>query len=639
MSGIRSWGVSGALRTGDARGLGLALVLAAVFGLGAFSSGVQADADDQYGPWSAPVNLGAAVNTATNDQHPAISQDGLSLYLVSDRPGGFGGLDIWVSHRACIDADDPACAWQTPANLGPNINSAGTDMAPTFTPDGHRMYFHSNGRGGCGLADLFVTQRHDNGNDFGWEAPENLGCVVNGPYFDAGPTYFEDEATGVTTLYFTVRNNPPTSDQGFDIYASTRTGDEGAFGSPVLVPELSSPYRDTRTAIRRDGLEMFLSSGRPGDDVVGRSAGNEDLWVSMRATTGDAWSPPLNLNLVNQQLGGPPVNGAAFDGAPALSFDGTTLYFFSERPGGLGARDLYVTTRARLGSFGDVWADAGDAYNDWSAPANLGPPVNTGALEQTPGVSKDGLSLYFACACLDSLGSTDIYVSQRASVDDPWGPPQNLGSPVNTPFDDQAPTPTIDGHRLYLRSNRPGGFGNNDLYVSHRQDQQDPFGWGMPKNLGAVNSPYDDSKPALFEDDLTGTTTLYFQSNRPGGMGARDIYASTLQPDETFGPGVLVVELSSPFEDQASSIRRDGLEFFLSSNRPGTLGGLDILVSTRATTSDPWSVPVNLGPIVNTAFTDAGNWISFDGKTLYIHSNRPGGMGDLDIWSTTREGL
>src|SRR2546425_9222188 len=122
----------------------------------------------------------------------------------------------------------------------------------------------------------------------------------------------------------------------------------------------SSPYRDTRTAIRRDGLEIFLSSGRPGDDVVGHSAGSEDLWVSTRATTSDVWSPPLNLNLVNQQLGGPAINSAAFDGAPALSFDGTTLYFFSERTdlGGFGKRDLYVTSRTRLG--GPEVADDGE---------------------------------------------------------------------------------------------------------------------------------------------------------------------------------------------------------------------------------------------------------------------------------------
>ncbi|PYP35025.1 MAG: hypothetical protein DMD48_14810, partial [Gemmatimonadetes bacterium] len=86
--------------------------------------------------------------------------------------------------------------------------------------------------------------------------------------------------------------------------------------------------------IRRDGLEMIISSGRPG------GVGSEDLWVSTRSSTLDPWGTPVNL--------GPVVNSSAFDGAPALSFDGTTLYFFSERSGGLGNRDLYVTTRARV---------------------------------------------------------------------------------------------------------------------------------------------------------------------------------------------------------------------------------------------------------------------------------------------------
>ena len=297
------------------------------------AAALKADAitEDQpeYGPWGPPVNLGPVVNSPYNDQHPAISKDGLSLYISSDRPGGLGGLDIWVSHRGSVD--DP---WGPAEDLGPNINSAGNDLAPTFTPDGHRMCYHSAGRGGCGLADLFVARRHDKRDDFGWEPAVNLGSGVNSAYADAGPTYFEDDVTGITTLYFTRQNNPPTSDQGFDIYATTRIGDESEFGPAVLVPELSSPFRDTRTTIRRDGLEMILSSGRPG------GSGSEDLWVSTRASTLDPWGTPVNL--------GPVVNSTAFDGAPALSFDGTTLYFFSERPGGFGKRDLYVTTRERL---------------------------------------------------------------------------------------------------------------------------------------------------------------------------------------------------------------------------------------------------------------------------------------------------
>jgi len=307
----------------------------------------EAEASDApaWSAWSAPVNLGPVVNSRYNDNHPAISKDGLSLYITSGRPGGLNGdnllqvEEIWVSRRASRDA-----AWGRPVNLGPVINAIGRNTgSPTFTPDGHRMYLHSNRPGGCGMADLYVARRQDKRDDFGWEPPENLGCVVNGPFNDNGPTYFEDETTGITTLYFT--STRPGGPGDFDIYASTRVGNEGEFEPPVLVAELSSPFRDTRTAIRRDGLEMFLSSGRPGDRDVGISAGSEDLWVATRATPSDVWSPPVSLNLVNQRLGGPRINGAAFDGAPALSFDGTTLYFFSERSGGFGKRDLYVTTR------------------------------------------------------------------------------------------------------------------------------------------------------------------------------------------------------------------------------------------------------------------------------------------------------
>src|ERR1051325_1502746 len=300
----------------------------------------------RYDPWSAPVNLGPVVNSPYNENHPAISQDGLSLYISSGRPGGVNGVnlaqfeEIWVSQRASRDAD-----WGAPMNLGPLINIVGSNTgSPTFTPDGHRMYFHSNRPGFCGLADLYVARRHDKRDDFGWTAAEDIGCVVNVPANDNGPTYFEDEATGITTLYFTSTRLGGLGD--FDIYASTADGDDGDFGPAVLVPELSGPGRDTRTAIRRDGLEIFLSS-----DGTGRvgGIGSHDIWVATRATTLDPWSTPVNL--------GPTVNSTAFDGAPALSFDGTTLYFFSERAGGFGKRDLYVSTRPRLAG-PDVAADS-----------------------------------------------------------------------------------------------------------------------------------------------------------------------------------------------------------------------------------------------------------------------------------------
>src|ERR1700693_5566596 len=108
-----------------------------------------ADVGDEarWSAWSAPRNLGPTINSSSLEQHPAISKDGLSLYFGSDRAGGMGGVDISVSQRSSLDAP-----WGTPVNLGPNINSRLNESAPTLSLDGHRMYFHSGGRGGCGGA-------------------------------------------------------------------------------------------------------------------------------------------------------------------------------------------------------------------------------------------------------------------------------------------------------------------------------------------------------------------------------------------------------------------------------------------------------------------------------------------------------
>jgi len=281
-----------------------------------------------YSDWSTPVNLGPIVNSAGDDNRPAISKDGLSLIVSTNRPGGFGNLDLWVSQRASVD--DP---WGPLQNMGPSINSDSGESAPTFSPDGHRLYFHSAKTGGCGAIDLYVARRHDKRDDLDWEPAENLGCIVNSIYDDAGPTIFEDD--GITTLLFT--SSRPGGPGNFDIYQTTRVGDDGEFGPATLVSELSAPFRDTRTTISRDHLELIMSSdatGRPG------GIGGQDLWVATRATVSDPWSTPANL--------GPTVNTTAFDGAAALSFDGETLYFFSNRAGGSGGNDIWMTTRTKL---------------------------------------------------------------------------------------------------------------------------------------------------------------------------------------------------------------------------------------------------------------------------------------------------
>ncbi len=289
-------------------------------------------------------------------------------------------------------------------------------------------------------------------------------------------------------------------------------------------------------------------------------------------------------------------------------------------------------------------ADDPPRYSDWSAPVNLGATVNSSAREAGPWISKDELSLYFGVQDRPGgYGGFDIWVSQRASVYDTWGEPQNLGPNINTPYNEQTPTLSLDEHSLYFVSDRPGGVGGFDMYVSRRHNRRDDFAWRTPEILGGgVNSIYDEFGPSFFEDDETGTIHLYFCSN-PGGPSEFDIYESILQPDDTFGPPELVNELNSSARDRLDArpcIRRDGLEIFFDSNRKeGSVGGNDLWVSTRRSISDPWSTPVNLGPLINTKGVEVRPALSFDGTSLYFHSGGRGGYGDYDLFVCTRTKL
>lgn len=316
-----------------------------------------------------------------------------------------------------------------------------------------------------------------------------------------------------------------------------------------------------------------------------------------------------------------------------------------------------------------------EQFSDWSAPVNLGPVVNSTAGDFFPFISKDGLSLYFSSSLPTpcdpnsatpappdcNYGGWDIYVSQRASTNDPWGPRRNSGLTINTAYNEARPSLSPDGHVMFFASDRPGGFGGNDIYASRRHNKHDDFGWQPPENLGdGVNTTANESSPAISADDHGGADTLYFDSNRVGGFGpftddaahsGNDIYASVPQKHGIFGPATFIPELSTDSADRQPSIRRDGLEMFLASNRPGSLTNqqgiptLDLWVSTRASTSVPWSTPVNVGPVVNNGnvspFTgsDAGPALSFDGTTLYFQSNRPGVVGNFDLYEITRTKL
>ena len=234
---------------------------------------------------------------------------------------------------------------------------------------------------------------------------------------------------------------------------------------------------------------------------------------------------------------------------------------------------------------------------------------------------------------------------RRRSRRGPWEIPPS-STTINTPTAaERNAALSRDGLLLFFSSNRPGGVGGLDLYLSRRSDRHDDQGWSTPVNLGpTVNSSVADVGPAYVEDEA-GSTVLYFTSQRlaPPGFGAADIYKSTLGTDGSFGPPVLVPELSSPQGDARPAIRADGLELVLHSNRPQPplscpadsptpSGGQDLWVSTRSAVTDPWSCPVNLGPVLNSSANDLQANFSDDAEVLFF---RPTGREAPEVVTTS----
>jgi hypothetical protein len=215
-----------------------------------------------------------------------------------------------------------------------------------------------------------------------------------------------------------------------------------------------------------------------------------------------------------------------------------------------------------------------------------------------------------------------------------------LGPTINTTANELVPAFSRDGHWMFFNSNRPGGVGNLDVWASYRPHTQDDFGWTGPINLGTnINAGGLDAGATYLqldndgqEDD--GDALLVFGSDRPGGLGGVDLYVSARDSNGMFGPRAPLSELNTALSEQRPTIRHDGLEIFF--YRPGDIGMTDLWVATRETPDQVWSTPENLGPVVNSDSTDFHPSISSDGQTLYFASARSGGPGMNDLYMTTR---
>ena len=224
------------------------------------------------------------------------------------------------------------CPWETPVNLGAPINSDAAEGAPTLSEDGRLLFFFSARPGGLGGADIYVSHRTGTNEDGDtWGPPVNLGSDVNTAGPENGSYYVREGGEPTATLYL---NRVPAGGT-LDVYKVSLDNDGVPLGPAVAVPELNSTGADQKVSERADGHELLLSSNRTG------TSGDFDIWRFTRQAIHDAWSAPEHLDA--------PLNTPDVDSQPVLSRDGQTLIFTSNRAGGSGGNDLWMSTRTPSG--------------------------------------------------------------------------------------------------------------------------------------------------------------------------------------------------------------------------------------------------------------------------------------------------
>jgi outer membrane protein OmpA-like peptidoglycan-associated protein/tetratricopeptide (TPR) repeat protein len=267
---------------------------------------------------------------------------------------------------------------------------------------------------------------------------------------------------------------------------------------------------------------------------------------------------PVNVTLENL---GSAINTSAEEYVPVINADESVMFFTSRR----------ISTTG-----GQIDPQIGDYYEDiyysekedgeWSQAINLGNPVNTDRHDATVGLSIDGQKLLIYRD--DSKGRGNIMISEQKGKT--WSDPVALPSPINSKNRETSACFSYDGKKIYFVSDRPGGEGGKDIYVSELQDDGK---WGEAKNLGnAVNTPYDEDAVFLHPDGKT----LYFSSKGHNSMGGYDIFKTTLQNGKWTKPVNLGYPINTSDDDVCIVLTASGEYGYYTSIRPEGFGKRDI---------------------------------------------------------------
>ncbi len=268
---------------------------------------------------------------------------------------------------------------------------------------------------------------------------ENLGPNINSAYDDKNPCISADGSSLVFTTRRPATTNSPTDVEGDgkyfeDIYIA-HTDSAGGFTRAEGVSKLiNTAAHDACTSISPDGTQIFIYK----NDASSRESRGGNIFVSK--VVNDKWRKPVPL--------GKPINSSYWEGGACVSPDGKRYFFSSEREGGKGRSDIWMVEKL--------------SKNEWGKPVNLDSVVNTPYDEAGMFLSPDGKTLFFCSNRPESMGSYDIF--RTIYENGKWSAPENLGYPINSPAKEGQLTLSADARYAYLSSARAGGLGENDIY-------------------------------------------------------------------------------------------------------------------------------------------------------------------------------
>jgi Tol biopolymer transport system component len=266
---------------------------------------------------------------------------------------------------------------------------------------------------------------------------------------------------------------------------------------------------------------------------------------------------------------------------------------------------------------------------------NLGEAINSEYPEYSASVAADGNTLIFTSRRPECKGKKqdpedgkfyeDIFISQRDSMSGKWLPAEPIDGPINTEGHDASMSLSPDGKQIYVYKNT-GMRGSGDILMSKLSKTGK---WGEAKPVeGDINTSYFESSACVSPD---GKTLFFVSEREKGGFGMGDIYMSKREGKNEWGKAVnLGPNINNEYDQIGVFVHPDGKTLYFASNSPDAIGGYDLFKSTLE--NGVWSTPENLGYPINTFGDERFFCMSTDGKRAWMSSDREGTSGELDIW-------